>query len=405
MLPAYGLHGHIRNNNIKSVLLLAGFVLLMLAFWYALCMLWTGLFWRPRLHAGVTIDDWAVLLAAEAGEVAAARWYVPLVAAAAWLALAYTFHASMIRSAMGTKELTRRQHPRLYNMVERLAIEAGLPMPRIEVMNTSALNAYAAGLTPDTATIAVTRGLLQTLTPAELETVLAHEMAHIRNGDVRLMVVATVMAGGLTFAGELVAQLFQSRPSSGWSVGDISDIGFDLPDITSSEREGPVAAGAALVTLVSIVLAIGLMATVHLFALLTKFAISRSREYLADAGAVELTRNPDALISALTKIAGNDVVPRVPASLRAMMISNSLEGLFSTHPAVADRIAALQVMAGGRLPEPPRRRRWGAGAPTVTTVGADAGPAFTGGSATALPASAGLLPVSFGRRRSRRTPA
>lgn len=401
MLPAYGLHGHIRTNNLKSALLLAGFLVLTAAFWYALCVIWTAVTWWPSdLAIDTTIEQRVLMVAAHAVWVALAKWYVPLGAGLAWLAMAYAFHANMIRLAMGTKETTRREHPKLFNMVERLAIESGLPVPRIEIMNTGALNAYAAGLSPETATIAVTRGLLQSLTPAELEAVLAHEMTHIQNRDVRLMVVAIVMAGGLTFIGELGGQAFRPRSSSGWRVGDISDAGIGLPDLTNSEGEGPVAAGALIVTLVSVVLAIGLLATVHLFALLSKFAISRSREYLADAGAVELTKNPDALISALMKISGHDAVPRVPASLRAMMISNPFEGLFSTHPSIADRVAKLQAMAGGRLPEPEQQIRWFGGKqpgnfPVSQRWGAtpDAQPA------------AGFLPdapsIGFGRRRRR----
>ena len=401
MLPAYGLHGHIRNNNLKSALLLAGFMVLTAAFWYALCVMWSAITWSPpHLPDATTIEQRVLLVAVHSIEVALGSWYVPLGTGIAWLAIAYAFQANMIRLAMGTKETTRRQHPKLYNMVERLAIEAGLPMPRIEIMNTGALNAYAAGLSPETATIAVTRGLIQSLSPAELEAVLAHEMTHIQNRDVRLMVVAIVMAGGLTFVGEMAGQAFRPRSNSGWHVGDISDAGIGLPDLTSSDGEGPVAAGALLVTLVSIVLAIGLLATVHLFALLSKFAISRSREYMADAGAVELTKNPDALISALMKISGHDAVPRVPASLRAMMISNPFEGLFSTHPSISDRIAKLQAMAGGRLPEPEQGIRWfGGEQPANFPV-----PQRWGATPGAQPA-AGFLPqatlAGFGRRRRR----
>jgi heat shock protein HtpX len=405
MLPAYGLHGHIRNNNLKSAILLAGFLVLTAAFWYALCLIWTAFAWTPPDMAGdATIDQRVLIVAAHTICVALERWYIPLGAGLAWLSIAYAFHANMIRVAMGTKELTRRQHPKLYNMVERLAIEAGLPMPRIEVMNTGALNAYAAGLSPETATIAVTRGLIQSLTPAELEAVLAHEMTHIRNRDVRLMVVALVMAGGLTFVGEMAGQAFRPRSNSGWHVGDISDAGIGLPDLTNSEGEGPVAAGALLVSLVSIVLAIGLLATVHLFALLSKFAISRSREYMADAGAVELTKNPDALISALMKISGNDAVPRVPASLRAMMISNPLEGLFSTHPSIADRVAALQGKAGGRMPEPVRRVLWGKASPATDSTLDSAMAEPWEASPSPQPATGFLKSaptVGFGRRRRR----
>lgn len=422
MLPAHGLYGHIRNNNLKSAALLAGFLLLTAVFWYALTFLWTAIVWSPPKSVRVeSIDHYVLLVATHAVGEALQRWYIPILAGFAWLMIAYTFHAQMIHWATGTKEVTRRDHPKLYNMVERLAIEAGLPMPRIEVMNTGALNAYAAGLSPETATIAVTRGLITSLTPAELEAVLAHEMTHIQNRDVRLMVVAIVMAGGLTFVGEMARLAFSTggRSNSGWTVGDIADVGVGLPDLSDTEGDGRVAAGALIATLVSIGVAILLLATVHLFALLTKFAISRSREYLADAGAVELTRNPDALISALTKISGHDAVPGVPASLCAMMISNPFEGLLSTHPSIADRIAKLRAFAGGAVVEPRRRHRWGSDASTAAQPGTEAvaasqpwGPGSDQSAPTypspagSLSPRAGFLPAGtiagFGRRRPRR---
>ncbi|MDX2156645.1 MAG: M48 family metalloprotease [Hyphomicrobiaceae bacterium] len=364
MLPANGLYGHIRNNSLKSALLLAGFGVLIAAYWLAACLGWSALvaFFDPLVGSGTpaAASD-AIFL--EARRRALAAWHVPVIVTLGWFAVAGLFYGAMIRAATGARPLTRREAPALYATVERLAIAAGLPTPRIEIMETSAFNAYASGLAPSDATIAVTRGLLETLEPRELEAVVAHEMAHIKNRDVRLMVVALIFAGGITLVGELIAKLFQSRRANAWNAG--SD--FDTGDwsASGSHRSGGLGAGGvpALVGVVAALLvAAATLAIAHVGAIMTRMAISRTRELLADAGAVELTKNPDALISALSKISRRDVVAGATESMAAMMISNGFDeddpvaALFATHPPVAARIEALSRYAGG-LRLPPRQRR------------------------------------------------
>jgi heat shock protein HtpX len=263
-------------------------------------------------------------------------------------------------------------------------------MPQVEIMETPALNAYAAGLGPGDAVVAVTRGLLEALDADELEAVLAHEITHIKNRDVRLMVVASVFAGGLTMVGDsiraaltngdarIVGDAVGAMIRSGRSASNAGDL--DLDDAA------PVAAArgaAVLASIVAILIAIAALCLVHLFALLTQFAISRSREYMADAGAVELTKNPDALISALNKISGNDEMPEMPASVSAMMISAQFGGLLSTHPPIDERVRALVDHAGGQVRA--RRATVAARARTWGPVGAQAGPVGA---------------VGFGRRRA-----
>ena len=345
MLAVNGLYGHIQHNALKSGMLLGSFVLLIGVFWYAWCVIFVAVIeaWGPQVSApkmAVVPAVKEILVAAL--DAAIEGWWLPLVFSSLWFVAAWFVHADLIRAATRARPLTRKEAPRLYNLIENLAISAGIPMPRVEIMRTSALNAYAAGLGPDDAVVAVTQGLLNTLSDDELEAVLAHEITHIRNHDVRLMVVAAVFTGGLTLIGQSVGRAFSgSRTKSG------DDTAFPSLDIPLPSGKGDDRA-AMLPVLIAIAIAVLLLAATHVLALLSQFAISRSREFMADAGAVELTKNPDALISALSKISGHDEIPGLNRTVRAMMISANAEALFATHPRVADRINALQIFAGGR---------------------------------------------------------
>jgi heat shock protein HtpX len=161
MLGVQGLYGHIQRNNLKSAALLVGFTALIVLTWYAWCIVYTAIvdvWWphvahRSRHTAGIDVLD----ILEKALDVATFRWWVPLLITAIWFVVAYLIHAEMIRLATGARALTRKEAPRLYNMIENLAISAGLPMPRVEVINTGALNAYASGLGPDDSVITVTQ--------------------------------------------------------------------------------------------------------------------------------------------------------------------------------------------------------------------------------------------------------
>ncbi len=355
MLPANGLYGHIRLNSLKSLVLLAVFVLLIAGYWYAGCLAWHGLDYlfhplRVTDPATGTFDH----LAKEAWRTALARWHVPLLIACGWLIVAGLFYRTLVRFATGAKSISRRECPALYNSVERLAIAAGLPMPAVEVIETSALNAYASGLSPDEASIAVTRGLLKRLTPRELDAVLAHEITHIKNHDVKLMIVALVFTGGITLLGSLAWRMLANARSGGWRAGDFDVGGWSHGGQHRSGALGASGAPAFAGAIAALLVAAMTLAISHVGAIMTRFAISRAREFVADAGAVELTKDPDALMSALLKISGNDWVPGTPDTFAAMMISSSfdnedfVEQLFSTHPTIEARIAALRQYAGAR---------------------------------------------------------
>jgi heat shock protein HtpX len=357
MLAVNGLYGHIQRNEIKSGLLLGSFVLMIGAFWIGWCLIYTAIaeaWWpyamtpfpyRHTLPPPPTVE--AVLTSALTR--ALDRWYVPLVLSTLWFTAAYVLYRDIVRAATRARPVTRTAEPRLYDMVETLAIGAGLPMPQVHVMASGTLNAYAAGLGPDSAVVAVTRGLINTLDDDELEAVLAHEIAHIRNHDVKLMMVAAIFAGGLTLIGDVVARQLSEL---GEPPEDEEAVHYGLTLGKSRSADG---ARAMLPVVVAVAIAFLLLAMTHLLALLAQLAISRSREYVADAGAVELTKNPDALIRALSKIDGRDAMPDLHRNLRAMMFSSSARTLLSTHPAIDDRIAALRAYAGGRATVDKRR--------------------------------------------------
>src|SRR6202011_3357270 len=192
------------------------------------------------------------------------------IGAALWIVIAYKFHQSLIDAVTGGTEVTRQDQPRVWNLLENLCISRGITMPKLKVIDTDALNAFATGMNDKQYSITVTTGLIATLDDAELEAVLGHELTHIRNGDVRLLVVAVVIAGVISFFAELVFRMF-FYSGFGWRRrgGD-------------GERRG---SGGALPALL---IAIALVAVAWLLSVVIRFALSRRREFLADAGSVEL---------------------------------------------------------------------------------------------------------------------
>ncbi len=325
-MAAYGLYTHIQSNRRRSIVLLVGLFVLVYVLVYA------GALVAEALSVNADLNT---LLQLAWRDLEAAAPYATI-GAALWIVIAYYFHQSMIDALTGGREVTRTENPRLYNILENLCISRGITMPKLKVMDTDALNAFATGMNQKQYSITVTTGLLNRLNDAEIESVLGHELTHIRNGDVRMMVIAVIIAGAIAFIAELVARL--------WFY---NSLGFGRS--RSSERGGGGGGGIA------ILIAVALLAFAYLLSFLIRLALSRQREYLADAGSVELTENPDAMISALRKIEGRGELPRAPSALMEMCIDNPREGfgeLFDTHPTVENRIAALIKYAGGRDPGP-----------------------------------------------------
>jgi heat shock protein HtpX len=246
----------------------------------------------------------------------------------------------MIDMVTGARPVTRSEEPRLYNLLENLCISRGITMPTLRIADDDALNAFATGLNASQYSITVTRGLIDALNDQELEAVLGHELTHIRNGDVRMLVIAVVMAGAISFFGEMIFRLFFQASFYGGFGGRRSR--------ADGDRKG---GGAAL----AIVIAIALVVVAWILAIVIRFALSRQREYLADSGSVELTKNPDAMIAALRKIEGRGELARANSAVMEMCIDNPRVGfsnIFDTHPSIDARCAALVKYAGGHDPGP-----------------------------------------------------
>ncbi len=331
MPAALGLSSWRWSNNIKSMLLLLAFPLLLLG-------LLGGVFFAAgwlNLDAHGAVDP-RFLMAM--GFATTARtpldlatqavwdyWPIVLGIAAVWTLLGYLFNDAMIRAATGAKPIERSEAPKLYNLFENLCISRGLTMPRLYLIDTGVMNAYASGIDEASYSVTVTRGLVERLDDAEIEAVLAHELTHIINRDVRLLVVAIVFTGMLSF----VAQMM-------WRSMRFASHG------RQSSRGG--GKGALVLMLIAAVM----MTVGYGLAVMLRLALSRRREYLADAGAVALTKNPEALIAALQKISGNADLPDVPAEVRQMFIENppSFFALFDTHPPIQERIRVLRAIGG-----------------------------------------------------------
>ncbi len=327
-MAAYGLYTHIQSNRRRSIALLIGL------FFLVYVLVFAGALVAEALGGDASLD---YLLRAAWYDFLLAFPFATL-AAAIWILIAYKFHQAMIDAITGGHEVTRAEEPRLYNLLENLCISRGIPMPKLKIVDDVALNAFATGLNEKQYSITVTRGLQQALNDAEMEAVLGHELTHIRNGDVRMLVIAVVIAGVISFFGEMIFRLmFQG---AGWGGRRSSGNG---------DRKGGGGAGIA------ILIALGLIVLAWVLSIVIRFALSRQREYLADAGSVELTKNPDAMIMALRKIDGRGELPRANSAIMEMCIDNprtDFSDIFATHPPIDKRVEALVEHAGGHDPGP-----------------------------------------------------
>lgn len=329
-MAAYGLYTHIQSNKRRSVALMIGLFFLVYVLTYA-----GALVAEVMLYGDAPL---ASLLRGAVTEFVRAAPFVT-VGTIIWVLIAYKFHQKMIDLVTGAHDVTRQEEPRLYNLLENLCISRGIPMPKLKIADDDALNAFATGLNDKQYSITVTRGLMNALNEQEMEAVLGHELTHIRNGDVRMLVIAVVIAGVISFFGEMIFRIFFNSARFG---------GFRSSRSGSSEKKGGGAGAAIIIALV-------LVAVAWLLSIVIRFALSRSREFLADAGAVELTKNPDAMISALRKIEGRGELAAANSAVMEMCIDNPRSGfadLFATHPSVDARAKALVQFAGGHDPGP-----------------------------------------------------
>jgi heat shock protein HtpX len=234
----------------------------------------------------------------------------------------------IVLSLNGARPATKEEHQRMVENLEGLCIAAGLPVPKLYIMDDGSPNAFATGRDPEHGVICVTTGLLEKLDSNELEGVLAHELSHIKNYDTLLQTIASVFVGFVTILSDLFFR-----------------IGLDIMSDSDSDNKATSAVG-----IIGFIGGVIFLALSPLFANLLKLALSRNREFLADSSAIELTRNPDGLISALQKISTDtDPLEQANKSTECMYIYNPIKdkkgktsSLFSTHPSVEDRIEALK---------------------------------------------------------------
>jgi heat shock protein HtpX len=314
-----GLQSQISSNNRKSILLLISFPTLLL-----------GLVWLFFLAVNIFMENDTISFNIDTvnNSFLYSAPYI-FIGVLVWFLIAWFSHSSMIRRATGAKPLERKENKRVYNLVENLCISKGIKMPKIHLIEDDSLNAFASGLSDKTFAVTFSRGIINTLEDDELEAVIAHELTHIINRDVRLLIVSIIFVGIFAFITEMA---FRSLRFAGRGRG---------------KKEG----GALAIVLIVVVLGIIGMILSSFF----RFALSRKREYLADAGAAEMTKNPLALASALKKISKDPWIEAVKRDDVAQMfidhptkrkdrklLSTFFNGIFATHPPIKERIQVLE---------------------------------------------------------------
>ncbi len=314
-----GLQSQISSNNRKSILLLISFPTLLL-----------GLVWLFFLAVNIFMENDTISFNIDTvnNSFLYSAPYI-FIGVLVWFLIAWFSHSSMIRRATGAIPLERKENKRVYNLVENLCISKGIKMPKIHLIEDDSLNAFASGLSDKTFAVTFSRGIINKLEDDELEAVIAHELTHIINRDVRLLIVSIIFVGIFAFITEMA---FRSLRFAGRGRG---------------KKEG----GALAIVLIVVVLGIIGMILSSFF----RFALSRKREYLADAGAAEMTKNPLALASALKKISKDPWIEAVKRDDVAQMfidhptkrkdrklLSTFFNGIFATHPPIKERIQVLE---------------------------------------------------------------
>ena len=305
-----GLNRQVWNNNIKSVVLLILFPLVILG------LVWLFVFFvQPSGDFRLETANDMFLRS------------IPFVVAGVglWFIIAWFSHTGMIEKATGSTPLSRKENKRIYNLVENLCIGSGMPMPKVNVINDDSLNAFASGINTSTFTVSLSRGIIEKLNDEELEAVIAHELTHIRNRDVRLLIISMIFVGIFAF---LTEALVRSVRFTGGGRG---------------RKDGRV-----------VIIALLLAAVGYFLSSVFRFAISRQREYMADAGSALMTKNPLALASALEKISSDSQIEAVkrndiaqmfidnPQDKKVRPVSFSIGAIFMTHPPIEKRIELLR---------------------------------------------------------------
>lgn len=308
-----GLHRQIQRNNFNSFLLLISFPALLLGMFYIIIYF-------------ITKDNAADNYTASVDHNRIFLSVVPfiLISVGVWFLIAWAGHATLIRLATGAKPLERKENKRVYNLVENLCISKGMKMPKINIINDDSLNAFASGIDEKSYSVTFSIGIINKLNDEELEGVIAHELTHIRNRDTRVLIISIIFVGIFAFLAEVA---FRSLRFTGRGKKD---------------------KGGGVIILIAIIVT----ALAYLISMLLRFGISRKREYLADAGAADMTRKPYALANALKKISTDPYIEAVEnRDIAQLFIDNpqvsnrksgSWDNLFSTHPPIEKRVELLE---------------------------------------------------------------
>lgn len=329
-----GLYTQQRKNNARSILLLLLFPTVIVALVFAFCYIMAYMEIGDSSFYG---PDSVIRLAGD-HFVSAVPWAVGVVGI--WFVIAYFTNTSMVRHATKAKPLERKENPRIYNIVENLTMTCGMDMPQINIIESPELNAFASGVDKNSYTVTVTTGLCDRLDDEELAGVIGHELTHIRNRDTRLLIVSIVFVGIMSMVMSVALRM-------AWNV-----LIMGGGRRSRNSRDSSSGGGVIILLLIAAVLA----AVGYFFTMLTRFAISRKREYMADAGGAELCGNPLALASALRKISvapyaakeGHEDVQQLfiiqPLALKGGGVGGWFRNLFSTHPPTESRIEFLEQL-------------------------------------------------------------
>jgi len=310
-----GIHAQQRRNNLKSVFLLFMFPILLIGLVYLFFLI--SIYFSEENF----VSTWKM-----AGDYTLSVLPLVIIAVTVWFFIAYFANTMMIKHATHAQPLERKDNKRVYNLVENVCMANGMEMPRVNVIEDSSLNAFASGINKKSYTVTLTRGIIHQLDDNELEGVIAHELTHIRNRDVRLLIVSIIFVGIFTMIAQMAVRM-----------GFYSSMGRSRGNSKNS--------GAGNLILILIIAALGALG--YIFSILIRMAISRKREYMADAGAAQMTKNPLALASALRKISRNPEIKGVKREDIAQLYiehkaKGALSGLFATHPSIESRIAVLE---------------------------------------------------------------
>ena len=332
-----GMYTQIRRNNMLTIMLLLMFPVIILG------MIWVFLALVNYFGNGV-YDQYGNIV--RHLDTATVNYYfvnaIPwvIIGVGVWFAIAYFSNTAMVRAATGARPVTRKENPRIYNIVENLCIACNMDMPKINIVDDPQLNAFASGIDKKSYTVTLTTGIINYLNDDELAGVIGHELTHIRNHDTRLLITSIIFVGIVSTIMSIVVQMMYN---AFWFGG--------MSHRSSDNEEDNRGNGLSMIAV--FIIAALCCAVAYLFTLLTRFAISRKREYMADAGGAELCGNPLALASALRKISGDPGLENVKRDDIAQLfiihpqhfapgLTSFFSSLFSTHPDTRKRIEILE---------------------------------------------------------------